>query len=495
MADAIQSGRSSYIWAAILTLLGLTAGAASPFILGILQPANGGTGINNGTNTLTVPATGTAALLGTANIFTAAQNFSSGNDTGFGFLFGSNNVTGAEYIAQGIIQVTNNCMLKWTSSLNVFGTVDLALYRNAAGILEINNGTAGVFSDLKLRKLSAFPVNGSQNTFGTATTADALADTLIATSATTQKGLVIQGSGAADNSQTANLFEIQGRSGSKYAQIVISGAGEGDLILGTTASGSGPGACVQSDGATFSVFSTRNAGTLYLRNGSTNSFGMTSTLATFHIPLATDNTVASGVAGTSTGQLILANATGANSTIIQAGASAPQMTYTFPTSAPAPNQFLQSTNATGTLAWANGAIVSRASAQYDAVTNTTLANVPGLTGTLTAGRTYSFKATLHLTLDATGGVKLAIGGTCTATAIIYQINMVNNSTNLNTINARQTALGGASAQVSGTTDFAEITGTITVNAAGTLTAQMAQSAAVGTSSVLVGSTFIIQDIP
>jgi hypothetical protein len=38
-----------------------------------LMPYNGGTGADNGTNALTIPATGTAALLGTANIFTATQ--------------------------------------------------------------------------------------------------------------------------------------------------------------------------------------------------------------------------------------------------------------------------------------------------------------------------------------------------------------------------------------------------------------------------------------
>lgn len=39
-----------------------------------LSPTLGGTGVNNGTNTLTVPATGTAALLAIANQFTAAQS-------------------------------------------------------------------------------------------------------------------------------------------------------------------------------------------------------------------------------------------------------------------------------------------------------------------------------------------------------------------------------------------------------------------------------------
>jgi hypothetical protein len=44
-------------------------------ISGVLPAANGGTGVNNGSNNLTVPATGTAALLATANVFSAVQTF------------------------------------------------------------------------------------------------------------------------------------------------------------------------------------------------------------------------------------------------------------------------------------------------------------------------------------------------------------------------------------------------------------------------------------
>lgn len=40
---------------------------------GLLGPDKGGTGVNNGSNTLTIPATGTAALLGTAQTFSADQ--------------------------------------------------------------------------------------------------------------------------------------------------------------------------------------------------------------------------------------------------------------------------------------------------------------------------------------------------------------------------------------------------------------------------------------
>lgn len=137
---------------------------------------------------------------------------------------------------------------------------------------------------------------------------------------------------------------------------------------------------------------------------------------------------------------------------------------------------------------------TRVSGQFDKVNNTTLANVTGLTATLGAGKTYTFKAVLFVDADVTGGQKYSIGGTATATSIIFQINSVDNGTNVNTINSRQTALGGSAGQAGTTTAYTEITGTITCNATGTLTVQFAQNSASGTSSVLVGSSFIVENI-
>lgn len=142
--------------------------------------------------------------------------------------------------------------------------------------------------------------------------------------------------------------------------------------------------------------------------------------------------------------------------------------------------------------WINYAGATRVSTQFDK-TNTTLANVTGLSVTTVSGRTYSFKAKLFIDSSAIGGYKLAIAGTNTATAIIYNINVLNNATNAFTITSRQTALGGSSGSAVGTGEYAEINGLITVNAGGTLTVQFAQNVANGTSSVLVGSTFEVWD--
>lgn len=145
---------------------------------------------------------------------------------------------------------------------------------------------------------------------------------------------------------------------------------------------------------------------------------------------------------------------------------------------------------TGWFQWAGQ---SRVSTQFDATT-TTLGNVTGLTMTVAAGRTYKFRAVLDATLDATGGGKYAIGGTATATAISYRVQHLGASLAVLS-STRQTALASSVNSTAALTDDAVvIEGLITVNAGGTLTVQFAQQSATGTSSILVGSTFMAFDI-
>lgn len=143
--------------------------------------------------------------------------------------------------------------------------------------------------------------------------------------------------------------------------------------------------------------------------------------------------------------------------------------------------------------WLNWNGQLRVATQFDKV-NTTLATVTGLSVTVIAGRTYEFEAFLHLTLDATGGAKVAIAGSATATSIIYETTILDNTTNAYVVTDRKTALAGASSTAGTTAGVCRIKGLITVNAGGTLLVQFAQSAANNTSSILVGSTFIVNDI-
>lgn len=131
-------------------------------------------------------------------------------------------------------------------------------------------------------------------------------------------------------------------------------------------------------------------------------------------------------------------------------------------------------------------LATRVSTQFDS-TNQTPANITGLSFNLQAGKSYSFEAELFTTSDVAGGVKIAMGGTATATAIIYEILVID--AGLTALQSRQTALAGAGGVTAVTAALVKVTGTITVNQAGTLTVQFSRNAATATSSVLVGSYF------
>jgi hypothetical protein len=125
------------------------------------------------------------------------------------------------------------------------------------------------------------------------------------------------------------------------------------------------------------------------------------------------------------------------------------------------------------------------------------ANIPGLSAggssVLKAGRTYTFEAILYTTSNVAAGVQAAIAGTATATAIVYEAIVYN--AGVIAAQTRATALGTAVGAVTAVTAaLIRITGTITVNAGGSLTVQFAQNASnVANSSVLIGSSFVVRD--
>jgi hypothetical protein len=139
---------------------------------------------------------------------------------------------------------------------------------------------------------------------------------------------------------------------------------------------------------------------------------------------------------------------------------------------------------------------SRVTADVAITSNITLANVAGLSVNVQAGRTYAFEADIIWTDAAAGGIQLAIGGTATATAILYDGWIVDSAANGIKGNAQGAALGAAvaNAATTGTAGHAQIRGTITVNAAGTLTVQAAQSVSNATATTIKrGSSFYVYD--
>lgn len=70
---------------------------------------------------------------------------------------------------QLVVTIASNYALGWTASGGANGLPDIALRRNAAGVLEVDNGTAGTFADLKVKNLiasGAVTGNGSVPTGG-----------------------------------------------------------------------------------------------------------------------------------------------------------------------------------------------------------------------------------------------------------------------------------------------------------------------------------------
>lgn len=133
--------------------------------------------------------------------------------------------------------------------------------------------------------------------------------------------------------------------------------------------------------------------------------------------------------------------------------------------------------------------------QFDK-TNTTFASITGLSKTLLAGRYYSGRLVLYTTSNVAGGVKVDFnGGTATATTFIAEANIFQGGALVAPGASRSAALGTTIANVTAVTvativiDF-----TILVNAAGTFIPRFACNVATGTSSVLVGSPFTIEDV-
>lgn len=142
--------------------------------------------------------------------------------------------------------------------------------------------------------------------------------------------------------------------------------------------------------------------------------------------------------------------------------------------------------------------IARVTTQFDVASSTTLANVTDLVVPATDGQgqfiqnggIYLLEANLITTSNVAAGVKVAFGGTATATALQAQILIIDGAAAVPVTNARQTALGTGGGVTAVTVAWVLISGCIVVNAAGTLAVQFAQNASnAAASSVLTQSTF------
>ena len=147
---------------------------------------------------------------------------------------------------------------------------------------------------------------------------------------------------------------------------------------------------------------------------------------------------------------------------------------------------------TGNLLATNGAgatIGGAATGSFSLASSTTLTNVVGLAANVVAAGVYQVDIYLATTNNGTGGIKLALaGGTATATSVLLDTQVYNTTTL--TAEANSTTLTGplVSAAVAATLVF--ITGTITVNAAGTIQLQAAQNTSNATALTVANGSYM-----
>lgn len=125
---------------------------------------------------------------------------------------------------------------------------------------------------------------------------------------------------------------------------------------------------------------------------------------------------------------------------------------------------------------------------FDKTSDTTLANITNLTATLSPG-TYSFSGYLPATAGASGGVKLALGGTALATKITANAKVYNGASLVGgdqyIYNSTAAAPTGQLAGYTGVVTDIWVEGTITITTAGTVTFRFAQNASNGTASSIL----------
>ena len=144
---------------------------------------------------------------------------------------------------------------------------------------------------------------------------------------------------------------------------------------------------------------------------------------------------------------------------------------------------------------ANGIIntsgFSRVTSTQTYTSNAAIANIPGLTATVSAGETYQFEAVLFHPSTSYENLQVAVAGTATATTFIglaqsqWGAAFNNPAQAYLTFGSGTTLVSSTGTQAVGVTN---IKGVITVNAGGTLTIQAAQESSSANSAIIsIGS--------
>jgi hypothetical protein len=148
-----STGRALLTESVAQTGTGALVRAASPTLTGTLTAA-----AITASGKLTVAKAGSVSYANLVEVSTAGSNKFTVRDDGTveanGVYCISNGAYGAE-LFNALFLHNRDGFYKWSGTVNWYDTKDLGFTRNAAGVLEINNGTAGTYRDLNLRNLTA----------------------------------------------------------------------------------------------------------------------------------------------------------------------------------------------------------------------------------------------------------------------------------------------------------------------------------------------------
>ena len=135
-------------------------------------------------------------------------------------------------------------------------------------------------------------------------------------------------------------------------------------------------------------------------------------------------------------------------------------------------------------------IVKVTTAQFDKTSDATLADVTGLTQSLSAG-TYSFEASVLVSSGSGAGLKIAANYTGTTSQFVAAVETYNTGA---LVNASKSTTSGTNLGPGATTSITQVflRGSMVATGSGTLSIQIAQNTSSGnTTSAQVGSTLVI----
>jgi hypothetical protein len=272
---------------------------------------------SSGNNWLGVTPTGSANYLSIANAATGNNPVISatGTDADIAILLTPKGVRNSRFTANGLmlgssagtsdyltLNASNNAnvvgrsgsLFGWTSSgTNANATVDTALGRDAAGVVQVNTGTAGSYGTLKadiVNAVTQFQINGVPFTGGGGgnvsnsgtPTANQIAQW---TDATHIKGNTLSGSGATMSLDSSGVLTISAIANASLVNSSITIAGTSTALGGSVLPAPGsPGTRMTSDGTSWTAMANGNPISFYVSGVTVLTSGSPADIATITIP-------------------------------------------------------------------------------------------------------------------------------------------------------------------------------------------------------------------